>query len=300
MTGKLLVFGANGQVGQALGACRWPLNIQPRLLSRTDCDITDQQQVAKVFARHHPVAVINAAAYTAVDRAETEPDVARLANAVAPEWIAQACATAEVPIVHLSTDYVFDGQKAGAYNEDDPVAPISVYGQTKEAGERAVRAAHEQHVIVRTQWVYSATGNNFCKTMLRLGKERDRLGIVADQHGAPTFAEDIATALRDIVAQLVISESGGPYGTWHFANAGETTWYGFAREIFDHVKRRTGQTVPSLDPLTTDQYPTPARRPKNSVFDCSRIQRDFGVAPRRWEDALADCLDVLLADVGTA
>jgi dTDP-4-dehydrorhamnose reductase len=247
-------------------------------------------------ARERPDFIINAAAYTAVDRAESEPDAAWAGNCTGPANLATACDDARVPLVHLSTDYVFDGSKIGAYREDDPVNPLGVYGKSKEAGDRAVRGALSQHVIVRTAWVYSAHGSNFVKTMLRLAAERPVLRVVADQTGSPTSAADIAAAIRTIVQQLAAGNTG--WGTYHFAGGGAVTWHGFAEAIFDLAAQWRGPP-PLVEAITTADYPTPARRPANSVLDCSRIGATFGIVPRPWRAALAEVIRELREGEGT-
>jgi dTDP-4-dehydrorhamnose reductase len=234
--------------------------------------------------------MINAAAYTAVDRAETERDIAWACNCTGPANIAVACQEAAIPLIHLSTDYVFDGSKIGAYREDDPVKPLGVYGESKEAGDRAVRAALPQHVILRTAWVYSAHGHNFVKTMLRLAGERPVLRVVADQIGSPTSAADIAAAIAAIAQQLNAGNTS--WGTYHFAGGGAVTWHGFAEAIFELAAPRRGQP-PLVEAIATADYPTPVRRPANSVLDCRRIGEVFGIVPGPWRKALAEVIGEL-------
>src|SRR5712691_12928846 len=223
---KLLVLGAGGQVGHELCRLAWPAGYRLAAVDRDGIDITQREKVFAAMARERPDIVINAAAYTAVDRAESEPDIAWASNCSGPANLAAACRDAVIPLIHLSTDYVFDGSKSGAYREDDPVEPLGVYGKSKEAGDQAVRGALAQHVILRTAWVYSAHGRNFVKTMLRLAGERPVLRVVADQVGSPTSAGDIAAAISTIVRQI---EAGNTrWGTYHFAGAGAVTWHGFA------------------------------------------------------------------------
>jgi dTDP-4-dehydrorhamnose reductase len=239
------------------------------------------------MARERPDIVINAAAYTAVDRAESEPEAAWATNCIGPANLSAACDNAAVPLVHISTDYVFDGSKPGAYVENDPVNPLGVYGASKEAGDRAVRNSLERHVILRTAWVYSAHGQNFVKTMLRLAGERPVLRVVADQTGSPTSAADIAAAIGTVVR--LIAAGNTRWGTYHFAGAGRVTWHGFAEAIFALAAPWRGPP-PKVEAITTADYPTPARRPANSVLDCRRIGDAFGIVPRSWRDALADVI----------
>jgi dTDP-4-dehydrorhamnose reductase len=224
-----------------------------------------------------PTVVVNAAAYTRVDLAEKEPEAARLGNEIGPGVIAEACAAARTPLIHISTDYVFDGSKHGPYAETDPVAPLGVYGATKAAGEEAVRKRLAEHLIIRTSWVYGAYGNNFLKTMLRLAGERDELRVVADQRGCPTSTGDIADAILQIAPRLCSDF----YGLYHFAGAGSASWHEFASRIVDAQAPFTGRH-PKVIAITTADYPTPARRPANSVFDCGKFERTFGVSPRHW------------------
>ncbi len=214
-------------------------------------------------------------------------------NALAPAALAWATAQAGIPMIQLSTDYVFDGSKAGAYVEDDPVGPVSVYGASKEAGEQAVRAGNPRHLILRTAWVVSPYGANFIKTMLRLAQTRDRLTVVDDQHGCPTSAADIAGALAVIAARMANDEAA-PTGTYHFVNSGEATWCEFAREVFALARAR-GLAAPTVEAIPTSAYPTPARRPANSRLDTAKLTRDFGVEPRDWRTAVSEVVEILLA-----
>jgi dTDP-4-dehydrorhamnose reductase len=290
---KLLVLGSGGQVGFELCRARLPAGFAIVPLDRAGLDITDRAAVFAAVARERPGLVVNAAAYTAVDRAESEPEAAFVANAAAPGHIAAACAAAGVPLIHLSTDYVFDGARPGPYREDDPINPLGVYGRSKADGEGAVRAALAEHVIVRTAWVYGAHGHNFVMTILRLAGERPALRVVADQRGAPTAAADIAAAIVWIASR--ISAAQPRWGTFHFAGAGETTWHGFAEAIVALAAPHTGKSPP-IEPIATADYPTPARRPANSMLDCSRIAAAYGIVPRPWREALAEIVAELFAD----
>jgi dTDP-4-dehydrorhamnose reductase len=225
--------------------------------------------------------VVNAAAYTKVDLAETEIEAARRGNEIGPGVLAATCAAAGVPLVHISTDYVFDGSQQGAYRESDPIAPLGVYGRTKAAGETAVRAALPEHIILRTSWVYGAFGNNFLKTMLRLAATKDELRVVADQRGCPTSTRDIAAAILALAPRLIAREK--VWGTYHFAGTGVTTWHGFATGIVAAQAPLTGRKPPVV-PITTAEFPTAARRPANSELDCGLFAKTFGFRARRWED----------------
>jgi dTDP-4-dehydrorhamnose reductase len=279
----ILVTGGTGQVGTALRQLGPRFGIEIVAPGRETLDLASPASIEAAVARRDWHAVVNCAAYTAVDKAESEPDAAHAVNAVAPELLATATAGRGIRLLHVSTDYVFDGSKSGFYTEDDPVAPLGVYGASKEAGERGVRAGNPDHVILRTAWVVSPWGHNFVKTMLRLGAERANLRVVEDQRGCPTSATDIGEAL------LTIATEGGPAGTWHFVNAGEASWCELARFVFD----RAGMDV-AVEPITTDQYPTPARRPANSRLATDKLQRTFGIRPRPWQDAVGEVVDTLM------
>jgi dTDP-4-dehydrorhamnose reductase len=288
---KLVVLGAGGQVGHELCRLAWPAGYEIAPFARGALDITEREAVFAAVARERPDIVINAAAYTAVDRAESERDAAWAGNCTGPANLAAACHDAAIPLIHLSTDYVFDGSKPGPYREDDPVKPLGVYGESKEAGERAVREALAQHVILRTAWVYSAHGHNFVKTMLRLGSDRPVLRVVADQIGSPTSAADIAGAIGAVVQQL--NAGNRAWGAYHFTGGGAVTWHGFAEAIFELAAQWTSTgrgAVPLVEAIATADYPTPARRPANSVLDCRRIGQAFGIVPRLWREALAEVI----------
>jgi dTDP-4-dehydrorhamnose reductase len=248
-------------------------------------DLAKSPDVLPVIRQKRITAIVNCGAYTAVDRAESEPDLANAVNAVAPGLLATAAHSASIPIIHVSTDYVFSGEKSGAWNERDPIAPKSVYGRTKADGEMAIRSSGARHAIIRTAWVVSADGNNFIKTMLRLAQHHDVIRVVADQHGTPTHAGDLASAISKVTTALVQSVAQ-PSGTWHCTNRGATSWHGLATRTFSAAER-LGLRVPSrLDPIRTEEYPTAARRPVNSVLDTSMIERDFGIQMRPWEGAV--------------
>ncbi|NHF73683.1 dTDP-4-dehydrorhamnose reductase [Paracoccus xiamenensis] len=280
----LLVFGKTGQVARELariapGAC---------FAGRDAVDLTDPAGCAALIRAQSPRAVINAAAYTAVDRAETDAEAARAVNAAAPGAMAAACAELGVPFVHISTDYVFDGAGDQPRTEDAPTGPLGVYGQTKLDGEAAIAAVGGQYAILRTSWVFSAHGSNFVKTMLRLGAERDRLSIVADQIGGPTAAADIAAALLSMTATMASDGTKG--GIYHFAGEPDVSWAAFAREIF----AQSGLATQVVD-IPSRDYPTPATRPLNSRLDCRAITRDFGIARPDWRVALQDVIKELRA-----
>lgn len=291
----VLIAGRNGQVARELAARLAAAGTPFIALGRDGFDIADAAAIERTVADLGPAVVINAAAYTAVDKAEDEPEAARDINALGAGHLAAAAKRAGAPIIHISTDYVFDGSKGGAYVETDPVSPLGVYGLTKLEGELLVAAANPRHVIVRTAWVYSPHGNNFVKTMLRLATTRDEIGVVADQFGSPTSAADLAAALLAIAGRVcgVAADDAGAYGTFHAAGAGATTWAGFADAIMAGAAER-GAPAAHIRPITTADYPTRARRPANSVLDCAKLARVHGVALGGWEPALARCLDVLI------
>ncbi len=288
----ILVTGGSGQVGTELARHAWPEGWEAVTLTRADLDLSDPAAIAAMVASRDWAAIVSAGAYTAVDKAEGDVVTAWQVNALAPAALAAAAKDRGIPIVHVSTDYVFPGDREGAWEVDDPVAPLGVYGASKLGGELAVRTSGARHAIVRTAWVVSAHGNNFVKTMLRVAADRPALRVVADQHGSPTSAADLATALATMVVRLV-EDAAAPGGTYHFSNAGPTHWAGFAEEIFRQSAARGGPAS-TVEPITTADYPTPARRPANSLLSHRAIERDFGIHPRGWQTALGDILDELL------
>lgn len=286
---RILVIGRTGQLAGALAAASWPAAIALVPRGRAEIDLAQPARVAAAVAAEKPALVINAAAYTAVDKAESEPDLAFAVNRDGPAALAEACRALGAPLIHVSTDYVFDGAKRGAYVEEDPVNPVSVYGASKQAGESAIRARLPAHVILRTAWVYAPQGQNFVRTMLRLGRERPELRVVDDQTGCPTSAAELARAVQ--AAALRLLAGGRDHGTFHFCGAGQTSWFGFAEAIFDLA----GGPRPRLTPIPTSGYPTPARRPANSVLDSARFARLYGVTARPWRESLARCLKDIAA-----
>lgn len=288
----IVAFGGNGQLGQELRRAAAPRAIALRALSHEETDIADGTAVAAVLARCKPDVVVNAAAYTKVDLAETEVEEARMGNEIGPATLAAACAGAGIPLVHVSTDYVFDGSKDGAYRESDPICPISVYGRTKAAGEEAVRRAHKHHVILRTAWVYSEFGHNFLKTVLRLAQTRDELRIVADQHGSPTSAREIAEAILHLAPLLLRDRNLA--GTYHFTASGVTTWHGFASRVVAVAAPVTGRS-PRVIAIRTADYPTAARRPANSCLDCRLFMEKFDFTPRHWTEGVDATTRTLIA-----
>jgi dTDP-4-dehydrorhamnose reductase len=267
-------------------------------LTRAQSDISDQTAVAAALAEYRPSLVVNAAAYTNVDRAETETSAALNANAHGPAVLASACADVEIPLVHISTDYVFDGSKARAYQESDPINPINAYGHSKAAGEAAVRRLHSRHIILRTSWLYGEFGHNFLKTIVRLAQEREELRVVADQRGSPTSTRDLAAAILRIAPRLAMGEK--VWKTYHFTGSGVTTWHGFASCIVAAQAPLTGRK-PRVTAITTAEFPTPARRPANSELDYSLFEQTFGFRARAWAEEVTEITQaVVLAQQGIA
>lgn len=283
---KILLFGAGGQLGLALQRALPALgDVIP--LGRNEADLRAADSIIANIRNAAPDVVINAAAYTAVDKAESDVDTARVVNAIAPGVMARACHESGALLVHYSTDYVYDGKKAGAYVETDATHPLSVYGATKLAGEDAVRAAHGRHLIFRTSWVYSHDGANFMKTMLRLAKERDLLRIVDDQIGAPTTTDAIAQATCTVIRQVRDEADENRCGTYHMTCGGSTSWYGFANAIFATFLDAERRTQLVTEPIPSSAYPTAAQRPGNSLLSNTKLEAAFSLALPDWQSALA-------------
>ncbi len=280
---RALVIGTSGQLATELHRGSRADSVE--LLPAEKVDISQAPEVTALLNRARPALVLNAAAYTQVDRAETESERAFAVNEAGPRKLARWCQANGAALIQVSTDYVFDGEKASAYTEDDPTAPLGVYGRSKLNGEVAVRAELAQHVILRTSWVFSAHGQNFVKTMLRLGREKDELRVVADQFGRPTAAADLARAMLTLAERLALTKQLA-WGTYHFAGAGSTSWHGFAEVIMAQQAEYTGQR-PRVTPIPSAEYPTPAKRPRNSVLDTSRFEQTFGITPAAWSDGLS-------------
>lgn len=289
---RILLTGGAGQVGLALRRLDWPSGVDVVAPAREALNLSDPDALVRAVAERPWDLIVNCAAYTAVDRAESDALEAWRVNALAAAALAAESGKRGVPMIHVSTDYVFDGRKDAPYVEDDPVGPTSVYGASKEGGEQAVRTANARHVILRTAWVYGPDRANFVKTMLRVGAERPTLRVVDDQHGCPTSADDLARAIH-VIALEGLGGGADVYGTFHVAGAGRTTWCGFARRIFELAGPRLPQT-PVVEAIATTDYPTPARRPQNSCLDCGKAQAVFGLSMKPWDQALAETLDRLL------
>jgi dTDP-4-dehydrorhamnose reductase len=282
----VLVTGAGGQVGRELVRAAATFEGEIAGLGRADLDVTDADAVRRAVERHAPDVVINAAAYTAVDRAESEPEAAFAVNRDGAARCAEACAAAAIPLIHFSTDYVFDGTKGAPYTEDDVPNPLGVYGASKWAGEEAVRAALDAHVVLRTSWVFSTHGHNFVKTMLRLSREREVLRVVVDQRGNPTAARDLAAAALRIVRRAA-AESGAPWGTYHLAGSPATTWHGLAEAVVAEAREHGPVRTERVEPIPTSAYPTPAPRPADTRLDCTQVTRDWGIEPPGWRPSVA-------------
>ena len=295
MAGPILLFGAAGQVGRELTGLARARGIDLAAATRADADITDAAAVGALVEHKRPVLVVNAAAYTAVDRAEQEPELVNAVNAFGASHVAAAAAAVGAALLHISTDYVFDGTRTGPYVETDPIAPLGAYGRSKAEGEALVRTAHTAPIILRTAWVYGRYGHNFLKTMLRLAATREEIRVVDDQVGCPTATADIAEAI--LAVHRALAQGPLPGGTFHFAGNGATTWYGFAGEILDRLEERTGRRV-RLVPIPTAEYPTPARRPANSQLDSTLFATTFGLRAAPRLQRVHACVDALLNDTG--
>jgi len=284
---KILLLGRHGQVARELQLTLAGAG-ELIVLGHDQLDLAAPAQIRRQVRALKPQLIINAAAHTAVDQAESEPELAFALNATAPGVLAEEAAALGVPLLHYSTDYVFDGSQSAPYDEDDAPNPLSVYGRSKLAGEQAIRAVGGAHLILRTSWVYSLHGRNFLLTMQRLLQERDELRVVDDQIGAPTWAGSIATATAQLVERWRAGRAG-PWGTYHLCAAGETSWFGFAGAIAERL-REQGKPCARLLPIPSSAYPTPARRPLNSRLSCARLHADWGVQLPDWRSALRDCL----------
>jgi dTDP-4-dehydrorhamnose reductase len=288
--GPVLVAGKSGQVARCLSDMALRRNMAIMAMGRPEFDIEDEHRVDRVMAAVKPSAIINAAAYTAVDRAESEAELAFRINGRGAALLANAAARQGIPFVHISTDYVFGGRKHSPYLEDERPDPLSVYGASKLAGEVAVLKTYPDAIVLRTSWIYSSYGENFLRTMLRLSESQHAARIVNDQHGTPTSARDLAAGILTIVDQLCSSTGKHPSGIYHLAGDGETTRYGFAAATFASLAQR-GRRIPGLRAITSAEYPTPARRPDYSALDSTKAERDFGVRLPAWQVSLEDCLD---------
>lgn len=295
---KILVFGKNGQVGQEIRNLVGQTDQSGKIwvfAAREDVDLTDADSLARYLEAQTPDAIINASAYTAVDKAESDSDAAFAVNAKAPEVMAICAKKQGIPFIHISTDYVFDGMKSSPYVEDDAVNPLGVYGASKAEGEKAVMATGANAVILRTSWVYAVIGKSFLHTMLKFGQERDSMRVVNDQIGAPTNARDIAKTLLDVLDQMLAApQDTSKAGLYHMTARGYTSWHGFAAFIFEKAKAHGLKTPHVLDAIPASEYPTPAKRPSNSRLDCTKLEQVFGIVLPQWEESAGSCLDEIL------
>ena len=288
----IAIIGSSGQLGWELVRLGERRGLPILALDYPEIDITDPATIEARFDSTKIDLIVNAAAYTAVDRAESEPEEAFAVNCDGPDNLAERCRDRNISLIHVSTDYVFDGTKLGAYVEEDPVAPLGIYGASKAAGEEKVRERLSEHIIVRTAWLCGLHGHNFVKTMLRMGREEDTLRVVSDQFGCPTFAADLADAILEMAKQTEYSKTA-PWGTYHYCGASKTTWHAFAEAIFEIARQHETFAVKRVVPISTAEYPTPVRRPTNSVLDCLKIERHFGIRPRPWRESLAEMIEQL-------
>jgi dTDP-4-dehydrorhamnose reductase len=291
MPAPILVTGGTGQVASALAASG---HDSVHLVGRPVFDFDRPESIVATFRATTPSLVVNAAAYTAVDAAEDDPEAAYRANRDGPAALAHLCAAANIPLIHISTDYVFDGTKGTPYVETDPTHPTGVYGASKRAGEHEVLATCPRTIILRTSWVYAPTGKNFVRTMLRVGAERDRLRVVSDQRGCPTTAADLADAILAIAARLHAGWQDTYAGIFHAAGTGETTWHGLAVAAFDEAQK-FGARPPTVEAITTADYPTKAKRPADSRLDCTKLAAVFGVRLPSWRPSLARTIETIFA-----
>ena len=294
MAQRIFIAGERGQVAQALGRAYKLRSDNVVMVGRSNISVTNESHLLSAVVAFNPDLVINAAGYTAVDKAEDDKEAAFAVNRDGAAFVAAAAKAAEVPVIHLSTDYVFDGRKQAPYRETDPTNPLNVYGESKLAGEIAVASSTSNYVILRTSWVCSPIGHNFVKTMLRLARDRDEIAVVDDQWGCPTFAADLATVIISIGDKLASADDRSRfYGIYHASGAGETTWCRFAREIMAQSAAKGGPAC-RVRAIASSEYPTRAKRPAYSCLDCSKIKRVFGMSPPRWQASLEAGLDLLI------
>ena len=292
---RMLITGANGQLGRELIRQGRALNIGLHAFKRQELDITQPNQVNTIVAKASPSLVVNAAGYTNVDKAEAEADLAFEVNKIAPGYLARCCADRNIALLHISSDYVFDGLKGKPYHETDPIAPLGIYGQSKAQGEAAIRSVLKNHIILRTSWLYSVYRHNFVKTMLGLGTQKKIVPVVADQFGSPTSAADLAAAVLTIAAKIG-SAADPDWGTYHYCGNGVTSWHGFAKEVLQLASSYVPLQTKHVEAITTAEYPTPAKRPPYSSLDCSRIKKVFGIDPKPWQESLKRTIDRIFSE----
>ena len=292
---KVLITGAQGQLGRELVRLGSTVDVEVHHFSRQQLDITDEKLIEQVLTPISPAVVINAAAYTHVDQAEMESDQAYAVNAEGPRYLARYCADHRLALIHISTDYVFDGNQDRPYKESDAIAPLGVYGRSKAQGESAVRSICPYHIIVRTSWLYGVYGRNFVKTILKLAAQNKTLQVVADQSGSPTSAADLAETLL-IIAQKIAANDNSAWGTYHYCGAGITTWHGLAEKIIELAAPYAAIQTRQINAISSTEWPTPAPRPPYSALDCTRLKGQFGIALRPWPSSLKQAIERIFAD----
>jgi dTDP-4-dehydrorhamnose reductase len=287
---KVVITGANGQLGRELVRQCQAFDFEVHAFDHQQCDIADENCIQQVLAQLCPAVVINAAAYTQVDRAEAEPDLAHAVNTDGPSYLAQYCAAHHLALIHISTDYVFDGTKNQPYRENDPIAPLGIYGRSKAQGEAAIRSLLPNHIIVRTSWLYGVCGHNFVKTILRLAAEKKILKVVADQFGSPTSAADLAETIL-IITRQIANPDKHLWGTYHYCGAGITSWHGLAEKIIELAAPYTKLRTRQVQAISTADWPTTAPRPPCSALNCARLKRQFGVDLLPWQLSLKETIE---------
>jgi len=293
---RVLVTGNRGMLVQDLVPVLKGCGYDVHCADREDLDISQEEHVHRAVESCLPKLLINCAAYTEVDNAETQKDRAFAVNRDGAGFLAEACAKLEIPVIHLSTDYVFDGDKRSPYLEDDPVNPLSIYGLSKWEGEQAIRSRTDQHIIIRTSWLFGCHGRNFVKTIIAMAREKDELRVVSDQEGCPTWTGHMSNALALLAGEILRNKKAVPWGTYHYCGVGNTTWYDFALRITEEAKKRAEIRTVRVKPIRTSEFPTPAKRPAWSVLDCAKIERTFQIRPRPWLEGLLKVLDTLLGE----
>lgn len=291
---NVLIIGKQGMLAQELQQAFSMSGFHTFCKGRSEIDLCRSESIREVIQQVQPSLIVNAAAYTAVDQAESEPDQAFATNRDGVNCLAQHASRLDLPVIHVSTDYVFDGNSRRPYREDDPTSPLGVYGLSKWEGEQALRSVHSRHIILRTAWVYSMYGRNFLKTIVTKAQEGQELRIVDDQRGCPTWAKDLASVIVAITQQIH-KDKEVPWGTYHFCGSGETTWFEFAQAIIKHAQEISPFQAQPIIPISTDGYPTVVQRPAYSVLDCSEISKNFNVHPPSWQDSMPQCVKELFA-----
>lgn len=292
---KIFVTGSEGQLGRELLKKAKSLGFEATGLDLPQIDITIKPDVVAILNNIKPDVVINAAAYTNVDRAEDEAEICFAANCTGPENIAAVCRSLDIPLIHISTDYVFDGSRNTPYTEKDVISPVNIYGKCKAQGDDAVRNILRKHIIIRTSWLYGVHGHNFVKTILRLGEEKEAISIVADQFGSPTFVIDLADTILAISSQ-VQNNQDDIWGTYNYCGAGITTWHGFAEKIIEEAKKYINVKTKQVKPIASKDYPVKAKRPSYSALDCSLIKSRFGICPKPWQESLKTAMKIICGD----